>query len=251
MIATATTGSNLVLVVAVFLACVVEMVEALTIVVAVGKTRSWRSALEGVAVAIAALTLLVAIFGPALATIPLGSLRLIIGGILLIFGLQWLRKAILRSAGYIAKHDEDVIFANTAAQLSNAAGNRDRVAFIVSFKGVFLEGLEVVVTVLTLGASSHQLGLASATAGVALVLVAAVGAIVARQLSNVPENAMKMTVGIMLVSYGTFWSGEGLKLAWPGNNAMLPILVGIYALVSWFVIALLKHDPVEVHEASL
>ena len=251
MILAASNSSNLVLISAVFLACAVEMVEALTIVVAVGTTRSWRSALEGVVVAVLALTVLVAIFGPALAKVPLSSLRLVVGSILLIFGLQWLRKAILRSTGYKAKHDEDVIFTEAVAELTNATGNRDRLAFVMSFKGVFLEGLEVVVTVLALGASSHQLGLASLTAGVALVMVAVVGAIVAKQLSGVPENAMKMAVGIMLVSYGTFWSGEGLKISWPGNDLMIPILVLTYAVFSWILIAILKQDQSETKVVSL
>ena len=251
MILAASNSSNLVLISAVFLACAAEMVEALTIVVAVGTTRSWRSALEGVVVAVLALTVLVAIFGPALVKVPLSSLRLVVGSVLLIFGLQWLRKAILRSTGYKAKHDEDVIFTETVAELTNATGNRDRLAFIMSFKGVFLEGLEVVVTVLALGASSHQLGLASLAAGVALVMVAVVGAIVAKQLSGVPENAMKMAVGIMLVSYGTFWSGEGLKISWPGNDLMIPMLVLAYAVFSWILIAILKQDQSETKVVSL
>jgi uncharacterized membrane protein len=251
VILAASNSSNLVLISAVFLACAVEMVEALTIVVAVGTTRSWRSALEGVVVAVLALTVLVAIFGPALVKVPLSSLRLVVGSVLLIFGLQWLRKAILRSTGYKAKHDEDVIFTETVAELTNATGNRDRLAFIMSFKGVFLEGLEVVVTVLALGASSHQLGLASLAAGVALVMVAVVGAIVAKQLSGVPENAMKMAVGIMLVSYGTFWSGEGLKISWPGNDLMIPMLVLAYAVFSWILIAILKQDQSETKVVSL
>jgi hypothetical protein len=249
MIATAFHSSNLVLVSAVFLACAVEMVEALTIVVAVGSTRSWKSAFEGVAVAVLALGALVAVFGPALVHVPLTTLRLVVGGVLLIFGLQWLRKAILRSTGYKAKHDEDAIFAETVAELNSATGDRDRLAFVMSFKGVFLEGLEVVVTVLTLGASSHELGLATITAAVALTLVAIVGAIVAKQLSGVPENAMKMAVGIMLVSYGTFWTGEGLKVSWPGNDVMIPVFVVLYALFVWVVVASLKTGEMKAEVA--
>src|ERR1035441_5462310 len=158
------------------------MVEALTIVLAVGHTRGWRSALEGVAVALVALAALVAAFGPALVHVPLNWLRLIVGGVLLIFGMQWLRKAILRSSGLKAKHDEDAIYQETVAELENSAPgvNRDRIAFVMAFKGVFLEGLEVVITVLTLGTSAHRLGLAAAAAAVALVLVAIIGAVVAR-----------------------------------------------------------------------
>jgi len=235
MFATTVSSGVVVLVGAVFLACAVEMVEALTIVFAVGHTRGWRSAFEGVVAAIVVLAALVAAFGPALVHIPLSTLRLIVGSVLLIFGMQWLRKAILRSSGFKAKHDEDAIYLETVAELK-AAGQpvgRDRIAFVMAFKGVFLEGLEVVITVLTLGTSAHRLGLAATTAAVALVLVAIVGAIVAKQLSAVPENAMKMSVGILLVSYGTFWVGEGLKVSWPGNDGFLVFFVGLYTLVTW------------------
>ena len=230
--------STVVLVSAVFLASAVEMVEALTIVLAVGHTRGWRSAFEGVFVALAALGALVAAFGPALVHVPLGALRLVVGGVLLIFGMQWLRKAILRSSGYKAKHDEDAIYRATVAalQADGAAPGRDRVAFVVAFKGVFLEGLEIVITVLTLGTSAHRLGLAVQVAAVAVVVVALAGAVVARQLSSVPENAMKMTVGIMLVSYGTFWTGEGLHVRWPGGDTMLLVLVVLYSLCTMVIV---------------
>ncbi|MGA2123816.1 MAG: hypothetical protein ABSG58_05240, partial [Acidimicrobiales bacterium] len=187
--------STVVLVCAVFLAASVEMVEALTIVLAVGHTRGWRSSFEGTATALVALAALVAIFGPALVRIPLTPLRLVVGSVLLVFGLQWLRKAILRSTGYIGLHDEDVIYEKTVASL-RAEGKpvgRDNVAFVVAFKGVFLEGTEIVVAVLTLGTSANRLGLAIIVAAVAVVCVALVGAIVARQLTKVPENLMKMS----------------------------------------------------------
>ncbi|MHB1209478.1 MAG: COG4280 domain-containing protein [Acidimicrobiales bacterium] len=240
--ATSVSSGVIVLVGAVFLACAVEMVEALTIVLAVGHTRGWRSALEGTVVALVALAALVAAFGPALVHIPLSVLRLVVGGVLLIFGMQWLRKAILRSSGLKAMHDEDAIYKETVAELEaiSARPDRDRIAFVMAFKGVFLEGLEVVITVLTLGTSAHRLGLAVVTAGVAIVLVGVTGAIVAKQLSNVPENAMKMGVGILLVSYGTFWVGEGLKVTWPGNDGALLGLVGLYAVVSWLLIVLVR-----------
>ncbi len=243
MIAVTSVSSGvIVLVGAVFLACAVEMVEALTIVLAVGHTRGWRSAFEGTVVALVALAALVAAFGPALVHIPLSVLRLVVGGALLIFGMQWLRKAILRSSGLKAMHDEDAIYKETVAELEaiNARPDRDRIAFVMAFKGVFLEGLEVVITVLTLGTSAHRLGLAVITAGVAIVLVGVTGAIVAKQLSHVPENAMKMGVGILLVSYGTFWVGEGLKVTWPGNDGALLALVGLYAVVAWVLIALIR-----------
>jgi uncharacterized membrane protein len=242
MIATVNaTSATIVLVGAVFLAAAVEMVEALTIVLAVGHTRGWRSAFEGVGVALVALAALVAALGPALVEVPLSTLRLIVGIVLLIFGLQWLRKAVLRSSGYKAKHDEDAIYRETVASLAltGERPGRDRVAFVVAFKGVFLEGLEIVIAVLTLGTSAHRLGLAAAVAGVAVVAVGIVGVIVAKQLSNVPENAMKMAVGIMLVSYGTFWTGEGLKIRWPGDDVMLLGLVVIYALAAAVIVRVL------------
>jgi uncharacterized membrane protein len=236
------TTSTLVLVGAVFLACAVEMVEALTIVLAVGHTRGWRSAFEGTAVALVALSALVAIFGPALVHVPLNVLRLIVGSVLLIFGLQWLRKAILRSAGLKAKHDEDAAYAEAVAELTNLdpGVNRDRVAFVMAFKGVFLEGLEVVITVLTLGTSAHRLGLAATVAAVALVLVGAIGLAVSRQLSSVPENAMKMGVGVMLVSFGTFWTGEGLRVRWPGSDASLLGFIALYLVVTWLLVGLTR-----------
>lgn len=236
--------SDVVLVLAVFVASAVEMVEALTIVLAVGVTRGWRSALEGVAAAVGVLAVIVAALGPAIVRyVPLSALRLVVGGILLVFGLQWLRKAVLRAAGWKAKHDEDEIFRREVAALSQGRDPgraRDRVAFVVAFKGVFLEGLEVIVVVITLGAASHALGLATLAALAALVLVGGVGAIVARQLSGVPENAMKMGVGMMLVSFGTFWSGEGVHVAWPGNDLAIPVLVAFYGAACWVATALLS-----------
>ncbi len=238
-VATTTTGGSAVLVIAVFLASAVEMVEALTIVLAVGVTRGWRSALEGVAVALLALAALVIALGPALVHyVPLSTLRLVVGGLLLVFGLQWLRKAVLRAAGLKAKHDEDAIYAEQVAELSADAptSGRDATGFVVAFKGVFLEGLEVVVIVLTLGTTSHRLGLAAVAAGAAVVVVCAVGLAVHRQLSGVPENAMKMGVGLMLVSFGTFWAGEGVHVDWPGSDLAIPVLVGWYGLVAWALV---------------
>lgn len=240
--ASTVSSGAVVLVGAVFLACAVEMVEALTIVLAVGHTRGWRSAFEGTVVALVALTALVALFGPALVQIPLSVLRLVVGGVLLIFGMQWLRKAILRSSGLKAKHDEDAIYEETVEELEalSPGTDRDRIAFVMAFKGVFLEGLEVVITVLTLGTSAHRLGLAATTAAVAVLLVGIVGVVVAKQLSSVPENAMKMSVGILLVSYGTFWVGEGLKVTWPGNDGALVLFVVLYTLVTWLLVLMVR-----------
>jgi len=239
MIATTVHSGNVVLVVAVFFASAVEMVEALTIVLAVGVTRGWKSAIEGVAAALAVLAALVVVLGPALVHyVPLSVLRLVVGGLLLVFGLQWLRKAVLRAAGLKEKHDEDAIFARQVEELAGPAGTpaRDATAFTVAFKGVFLEGLEVVVVVITLGTTSNNLGLAAAAAAAAVLVVAVVGLIVARQLSSVPENAMKMAVGLMLVSFGTFWSGQGVGVRWPGSDLAIPGLVAVYGAVAWLLV---------------
>jgi len=244
VIGTTVSTSVVVLVGAVYLACAVEMVEALTIVLAVGHTRGWRSALEGTGAALALLAALVAGFGPALVHVPINALRLVVGTVLLIFGMQWLRKAILRAGGLKARHDEDEAYREAVERLEAVATSpdRDRIAFVMAFKGVFLEGLEVVIAVLTLGTSAHRLGLAVVVAGVAVVSVGVVGVAVARQLSRVPENAMKMGVGVMLVSFGTFWSGEGLHVRWPGNDAMLLVFVGGYLVVAWLLVALVRRD---------
>ncbi len=244
MLATVTGGGSTVLVTAVFLASAVEMVEALTIVLAVGVTKGWRTALEGAAAALAVLAALVVLLGPALVRfVPLQTLRLVVGGLLLVFGLQWLRKAVLRASGLKAKHDEDAIFSEQVAELSeehHGTTGRDSAGFVVAFKGVFLEGLEVVVVVLTLGSTSHNLGLAAAAASAAIVVVGLAGLVVARQLSSVPENAMKMLVGLMLVSFGSFWSGEGVGVHWPGSDLAIPVLLGVYALASWAMVTLLR-----------
>ena len=245
-------SSDLVLMLAVFLASAVEMVEAVTIVVAAGTTRGWRPAFEGVAAAILTLAALVAALGPALVHyVPLGSLRLVVGGVLLVFGLQWLRKAVLRAAGLKEKHDEDAIFARETAALGKgpAGKGHDALGFTVAFKGVFLEGLEVVVVVLTLGSAAHRIGLAALAAGAAAVIVAGIGFAVARQLSEVPENAMKMGVALMLVSFGTFWSGEGLGVHWPGSDLAIVALVGAYAALAWLSVSVLKKAIRDVQPA--
>jgi uncharacterized membrane protein len=241
------TSSQVVLVVAVFLASSVEMVEALTIVVAAGVSRGWRSALEGVAAALVLLGVLVAALGPVLVKVPLNPLRVVIGGILLVFGLQWLRKAVLRATGYKAPHDEDVIYARTVEEMSQSGevrAGRDPVGFAVAFKGTFLEGLEVVIVVLTLGATDHDVGLAALAALAAVVLVGLVGVVVARQLAGVPENTMKTAVGLMLVSFGSFWTGEGLGVHWPGSDLAIPVLVGVYGLVVGLLVVSLRRRRV-------
>jgi Ca2+/H+ antiporter, TMEM165/GDT1 family len=244
------TTSDVTLVVAVFLASAVESVEALTIIVAAGVSRGWRSALEGMAVALVALVVLVGTLGPALVyLVPIDVLRAVVGTLLLVFGLQWLRKAVLRAVGLKAKHDEDVIYRKHVDALvapgdaSDAPARRpqrDPAGFAVAFKGTFLEGMEVAIIVLGLGGGDHQLGLASAAAGAAILVVGGVGVVVARHLAGVPENAMKIAVGLMLVSFGTFWTGEGLGVRWPGSDLAIVVLVAAYAVVTWLLVQLMR-----------
>jgi len=226
------TTSALFLVLAAFLASAVEMVEALTIVLAMGVTRGWRSALIGVAAATVALAVIIAIFGPLLTLIPIAALRLVVGALLLIFGLQWLRKAILRASGYKAQRDEAALYQRELADARSAPtevrAGMDWYAFTLCFKGVFLEGLEVAFIVLTFGSSQGSISLAAAGAAVALVVVAIVGVAVHAPLSRVPENAMKFAVGVMLTTFGIFWSAEGAGVAWPGETASL---LGVLAFV--------------------
>jgi uncharacterized membrane protein len=224
-------GADAGLVLSVFLACTVEAVEALTIVLAVGATRSWSSAMSGVGAAALALVVIVAALGPALTSLPIGVLRVIVGGLLLIFGLQWLRKAILRSAGLKAKHDELQIYEHETRAARAAGGRRaglDGYAFAIAFKGVLLEGLEVAFIVLTFGANQHRVPLAAAAAGLAVLLVVAAGAAARAPLARVPENTMKLVVGMMLTSFGMFWGAEGAGASWPGGDAaLLAIIPGV------------------------
>jgi uncharacterized membrane protein len=234
----------LVLVLASFLASAVEGVEALTIVLATGVTRGWRASLVGVVAALVALAVVVAALGPALTRVPIDLLRLGIGALLLIFGLQWLRKAILRASGYKALHDEDAIFAEEAAA-ARAAGTEMRAGldwygFTLAFKGVLLEGLEVAFIVITFGDAQKNLGLAALGAGIALVLVAVVGVVVHAPLSRVPENTLKFAVGVMLTTFGIFWSTEGVGAHWPGDDAAIPGVLGFVILLSLAAVTLLR-----------
>jgi uncharacterized membrane protein len=221
-------GAEIGLVLSVFLACTVEAVEALTIVLAVGTTRSWSSTISGVGAAAAALAAIVAALGPALTALPIDLLRVLVGGLLLIFGLQWLRKAILRSAGLKTLHDELEIFREQAEAARAAGAGRsgfDGYAFTIAFKGVLLEGLEVAFIVLTFGANQHRVALAAAAAGLAVLLVIAAGVAARAPLARVPENTMKFAVGVMLTSFGMFWGGEGAGASWPGGDAALLAIV--------------------------
>ncbi len=237
LLATASgTSSLVVLVLAVFGASLVEMVEAFTIVAAVGVTRGWRCSLQGAGAAAAVLALAVAIGGvPLVRYAPIDGLRVAVGALLLLLGLSWLRKAVLRAAGIVARHDEKAIYTETVHALKSSGNSDDRgfvEGFGVAFKGVLLEGVEVVLIVISLGASQHRLAQASAAAGAAALVVAVIGVMVARQLSEVPENLLKMVVGVLLTSFGTFWIGEGAGAHWPGSNASLPALVGVFGLTT-------------------
>jgi uncharacterized membrane protein len=231
--------------IAVFLACMVEAVEALTIVLAAGTSRDWRSAISGVIAGVMVLALIVAALGPAVTAIPLGGLRLVVGGLLLIFGLQWLRKAILRAGGLKARHDEEAIFASELAAAQAApAGRRGFVAdwysFTLSFKGVLLEGLEVAFIALTFGANQRNIPLASVAALAAVVVVAVAGVAVRAPLARVPENTMKFVVGVMLTSFGIFWGAEGAGAVWPGSDAALLAVVPAVAVFALVLVMLLR-----------
>ena len=228
------------------LASAVEMVETLTIVLALGVTRGWRAPLQGAAAALVTLVVLVAILGPALQSIPIGALRIVVGSLLLLFGLQWLRKAILRASGFKALHDEEEAFAAEVAA-ARAAGESprtgiDRYALVISFKSTLLEGLEVAFIVITLGANQGATGIAAAGAVAAFVVVVIVGAAVRHPLSRVPENALKFVVGVMLISFGTFWVGEGMGVDWPGAEASLVALIALTAAWSARFVRRLRHQ---------
>jgi uncharacterized membrane protein len=236
------------LVASAFLASAVEMVEALTIVLAVGVTRDWRSSLTGVGAATVALAVIVAALGPALTVIPIDTLRLVVGALLLVFGLQWLRKAILRASGYKALHDEEEAFAREVAEARAAGVERragvDWYAFTVAFKGVLLEGLEVAFIVLTFGSTQGSIPLAAVGAAAAIVLVAVAGVVAHRPLARVPENTMKFAVGAMLTTFGIFWATEGAGANWPGGDASLPAVLGFVALLSFGLVTTLRRRRV-------
>ena len=239
---------DLLLFVGAFLASAVEMVEALTIVLAVGITRGWRSALWGVAAAVAALVLLVGVLGSALTDIPIDSLRVVVGSVLLIFGLQWLRKAILRAGGLEALHDEDAIFRAEVAELEHAdrAPSHDWYSFTVAFKGVFLEGLEVAFIVLTFGSTQGSIPLAALGAGAAVALVVLAGIVVREPLSRVPENTLAFAVGVMLTTFGIFWGAEGAGVDWPGDDASLPGVLAFVLLISLGFVTALRRRKLAV-----
>jgi uncharacterized membrane protein len=229
---------------AAFLASLVEAVEAVTIVLAVATVRGARSAGAGTLGGLGSLALIVLTLGPLLERVPLKALQLVIGVLLLLFGLRWLRKAILRAAGIIPLRDELRVFERTSAELRGQADHHDTrldwMAALTCFKAVLLEGLEVVFIVLAVGAGHGLLRAASLGALAACALVAAVGFGVHRPLARVPENTLKFAVGILLSAFGVFWSGEGLGVPWPGGDLAIPGIAALWLLASGAVIGALR-----------
>ncbi len=243
--------SGLALFISVFLACAVEAVEATTIVLAAGTARDWKSALLGTGTGIGILAIIILAIGPSISDLPINSLRLFVGTLLLVFGLQWIRKAILRSSGYKALHDEERIFqeeleAARKAKADKRLGVADWYAFTLSFKGVLLEGLEVAFIVLTFGTIQHQITLASLAALTAVLIVAASGFALRKPLARVPENTMKFVVGIMLSSFGIFWGAEGAGVVWPHTDASLLAIVPFVASVSLVLVKVLKSKKAKI-----
>jgi uncharacterized membrane protein len=243
------------LIVSVFLASAVEFVEALTIVLAMGMTRGWRAALAGVALALVALSAITVVAGYALAEwLPESLLQLIVGTLLLIFGLQWLRKAVLRASGLKAHNDEEAAF-RAELEAARRAGHDERLGldwfgFVVAFKGVFLEGLEIVFIVITFGLNADDVPAAAAGAVLAGALVLTAGAIAHRPLARVPQNTIKFAVGLLLSTFGTFWAVEGLgvfadgseSLHWPGGDVALLVLLAAWSAFAWTAIRILRRS---------
>jgi uncharacterized membrane protein len=237
-------GQQLFIFGAAFLGSAVESVEALTIVLAVGLTRGWRAPLMGAAAALVALAALVVAFGQLIVTtVPEDALKLVVGTLLLLFGLRWLHKAVLRSAGAVAMHDEDRAYREAVAQLGGS-GTTDWIGFVLALKGVFLEGLEVVFIVIAVGGTGRGFPAAIAGGIAAAVVVAAAGLIVRRPLARVPENSLKYGVGVILTSLGTFWVAEGMGARWPLDFVSILGLVAVYLAASQTAIRLIKRPAV-------
>jgi len=224
-----------------FLGSAVEATEALTIVLAVGLTRGWRAPLLGTVVAIVALAVLVILFGQLIVTrIPDSALKLLVGTLLLLFGLNWLHKAVLRSAGVVEMRDEARAYEQTVSQLQETQTRTDWVGFVLALKGVFLEGLEVVFIVIGVGGTGHGLPTAIAGGVIAAAVVAATGFFVRRPLARVPENTLKYGVGVILTSLGTFWAAEGMGASWPGDFLSIFVLVAVYFGASRLAVELIR-----------
>ncbi len=243
-------GNDIALVVSVFLACAVEAVEAVTIILASGNAREWRSTFQGVISGLVVLAALIVVLGPSIDKLPKSTLRLTVGGLLLVFGLQWLRKAILRASGFKALHDEDKIFKTEVAEAAKQTKVskfvvNDWYAFTLSFKGVLLEGLEVVFIVVTFGIiqkgkNPQAFSLAVWGAVLAVVIVAIAGFAIAKPLSRVPENTMKFTVGVLLSSFGIFWGAEGAGAEWPHKDLSLLVIIPFVLVLCLAIISFLK-----------
>jgi Ca2+/H+ antiporter, TMEM165/GDT1 family len=235
---------------AAFLASLVEVVEAFTIVLAVATVRGWRVALSGAACGLALLALIILIFGPAIDRVPLGLLQVAIGLLLLLFGLRWLRKAVLRAAGVIALHDEEAAFRKETSDLTDRAQSQqsraDWLAGLAAFKAVVVEGIEVVFIVLAVGAGRGLIAPASLGALAAAALVVVLGALIRRPLARVPENALKFGVGVMLSAFGVFWTGEGLGVRWPGDDFAVLAFVAMFVACGLGLVALLRRPSAEV-----
>ncbi len=227
-----------------FLASVVEFVEALTIILAVGTVRGWRPALIGAGIGFLLLTVSVILFGPLLQRVPLASLQIVAGVLLLFFGMRWLRKAILRSAGVLKMHDEEAIYEEEVEELAQGAkpkkGRLDMVAVATTFKAVVIEGLEVVFIVIATGAVGHMIVPASIGAAAAGLVVILLGLAIHKPLSRVPENTLKFVVGLLLSSFGVFWLGEGLGFPWPGEDISLLVILMAFIAVSWSGVGLAR-----------
>jgi len=226
---------------AAFLGSAVESTEALTIVLAVGLTRGWRAPLLGTVAALVALAVLVVFFGQLIVSrVPESSLKLLVGTLLLLFGLRWLHKAVLRSAGVVQKHDEERAYRQTVTELGAATERQDWVGFVLALKGVFLEGLEVVFIVIAVGGTGHGLAVAVAGGLLAMVVVAGAGVAVRRPLARVPENTLKYAVGVILTSLGTFWAAEGMGAAWPYDFVSILVLIAVYFVASRLAVSLVR-----------
>jgi uncharacterized membrane protein len=233
---------------AAFLASLVEFVEALTVILAVGSVRGWRGALSGAAVALAVLLAIIVVLGTALTRIPLDFIQLVVGALLLLFGLRWLRKAVLRSAGIIPLHDEAAAFVKEteAMRRLGGGGGWDRVAFGAAFQITMLEGTEVVFIVIAIGAGGAGLLMpASLGALAALLVVVLLGLAIHRPLANVPENTLKFVVGVLLSAFGSFWVGEGIGLDWPGADGAILGLIAGFLIIAWLAVPLCRSQAAQ------
>lgn len=228
-----------------FLGSAVEATEALTIVLAVGLTRGWRAPLLGTVAALVLLTALVVLFGQLIVTrVPDSALKLLVGTLLLLFGLNWLHKAVLRSAGAVAMRDEARAYQQTVSQLQKTEERTDWIGFVIALKGVFLEGLEVVFIVIGVGGTGHGFPAATAGALLAAAVVAMTGVVVRRPLARIPENTLKYGVGVILTSLGTFWAAEGMGATWPGDFLSILGLVAVYFVASRLAVTLIRRPAV-------